>query len=358
MKIACLAWAQFSDRMDELARALGGERKNMGLGYLPRYLAPFKYLLFFAMTQAYLFRRRPDIVYAQNPPVFCPVACIPYCRTKRKKLVVDHHNIWSVKVFGNSRLALPFRLVERLLALFADVNTVPHEVWRRALLSMSARSVITVHDYVDSNPRTRSQSMRDRVSSVGLIGIASGHQGHPLERVEVEALAAESVSGVTLAITGPPARLAQRIEKLGTLRNVRYLGYLPKEEYEVLKASCDFAMNITDESFTVNHVLFEYAASSLPTISTRKDVIEAVFGDSLLYVDVSNVQSAAKAVGTLAGDPIILERYRARISRRFSELSYIRNEELALLRHLIAGTPGVPGPEARQEKGSAKKAPA
>jgi glycosyltransferase involved in cell wall biosynthesis len=341
LKISCLVWAPFSDRMDELATALDAERKNLSFGYLPRYLAPMKYLLFFVMTQVYLFRKRPDVVYAQNPPVFCPLACVPYCRITRKRLIVDHHNIWSVKVFGSSRLALPFRALERVLAVFADINTVPHDVWRDGLLALSAKRVVTVHDHVDPNPFERSQRVRDRVSPSGVIGIASGHQGYPLERVESEALAAESVTGVTLAMTGPPARLAPRLGKLGTLRNVRYLGYLPKEEYERLKASCDFAMNITDEPYTLNHVLFEYAAASLPTISTRREVIESVFGDALLYVDVSDVASVTEKIRTLVGNPAVLDDYRARISNRFTMLTSLRKAELALLLKVItSGSPG------------------
>lgn len=324
--------------MDELARAVGGQRKNIHMGYLPKYLAPVKYLFFFALTQTYLFRERPRVVYAQNPPVFCPLACVPYCRVTGARLVVDHHNVWSVKVFGGSRASYPFRLLERVLAAFADVNTVPHDVWKDALEGLRGRRVLTVHDYVASNPYEPSEDMRKRVSAQGLVAIASGHQGYAQERVESEALAAEAVDGLTLAITGPPERLAPRIAALGTLRNVKYLGYLPKSEYEELKASCDLALNITDEPFTVNHVLFEYAAASLPTISSRRDVIEAVFGDSLLYVESSNKAEVAKALSRLVGDPSLLTEYKRRMAQKFAQLTENRTAELASLVRLI--TPG------------------
>jgi len=335
LKIACLVWAPFSDRMDELAEAVGGHRKNFHLGYLPRYLAPMKYLYFFAVTQAYLFREKPAVVYAQNPPVFCPLACVPYCRITHSKLVVDHHNIWSVKVFGASRLAYPFRLLERLLGLFADINTVPHTVWKEGLQRLSFRRVMTVHDYVEANRFSRDQEARSRISSVGLIGIASGHQGYPLERVEAEALGAEAVDGLALVITGPPARLAPRIKALGELRNVKYLGYLPKDEYDRTKASCDFALNITDEPFTLNHVLFEYAAARLPTISTRREVIEAVFGDALVYVEESTASAVAEKLRFLCADRAVLNQYRERMSLKFSDLTESRRREIEYLKDLL-----------------------
>jgi glycosyltransferase involved in cell wall biosynthesis len=336
MRTVCLVWAPFSDRMDELALSIGGERKNFQAGYLPRYLAPLKYLLFIMMTQIYLLRKKPNVVCAQNPPIFCPLACVPYCRLTGARLIVDHHNIWSVKVFGGSRVSYLFRLFERILAVFADVNTVPHRVWKEALERLSAKQVLTVHDYVEANPYPPSREIRGRVSSEGLVGIASGHQGYPLERVEAEALAAESVEGITLAITGPPARLEPRITTLGRLQRVRYLGYLPKHEYDALKASCDLALNITDEPFTVNHVLFEYAAASLPTISSKREVIEAVFGDSLLYVTSSDRAEVAAKLRMLVNDPQLLSEYKTRISRKFAQLREMRSAELSLLKSLIA----------------------
>lgn len=335
MKIVCLAWAPFSDRLDELARAVGGERKNIQMGYLPRYLAPLKYLLFFGLTQAYLFRERPDVVYAQNPPAFCPLACVPYSKLTGKKLVVDHHNIWSVKAFGATRLSSLFRLVEKLLALFADVNTVPHTLWKEGLEEMGARRVLTVHDYLEKNMFRRNDAVRHRVAQSSLIGIASGHQGYPLERIEVEAKSAEDIDGVTVAITGPPQRVGPRVEALGKLRNAKFLGYLPKAEYEELKASSDFGLNITDEPYTVNHVLFEYAAASLPTISTRRPEIEAVFGDSLVYVDRSDVASVSQRLKAFRDDPTFLSECRMRMEAKFSELTLRHEAELVFLKSLI-----------------------
>ena len=180
------------------------------------------------MTQVYLLRERPRVVFAQNPPVFCPLACVPYCKLTNTKLVVDHHNVWSVKVFGQSRLSSQFRALERLLAHSADVNTVPHSVWQNELLRLGAKRVLMVHDYVALNESARSQDVREHISKTGLIGVASGHQGYPQERIEAEALAAESVDGVTLAMTGPPQRLMPRIKKLANPAE-RQVSRLPAE---------------------------------------------------------------------------------------------------------------------------------
>lgn len=333
--ILAIVWARFSDRMDELAKDLGAERKNFDLGNVPKFLAPLKYFVYFWMTQVFLFSRRPAVVYCQNPPVFAPLACIPYCAVTGSRLTIDHHNVWSVKAFGTSALSGAFKALEHLAVRTAFLNTVPHDYWRAVISEELLGRVLTIHDCIEKNPFSRNEILRKRVASSGLIGIASGHQGIPLERVETEAMGVERVQGVTLAITGPPERLGPRLTRLGNLRRVKFLGYLPKAEYEELKASCDFGLNITDEPFTVNHTLFEYAAASLPIISTRSEVIEAVFGDSILYVEKSDAGAVDEKVTTFVQDSSSLVEYRERISRRFEELTISGEHERALLRSLL-----------------------
>src|SRR6202030_4482794 len=96
--------------------------------------------------------------------------------------------------------------------------------------------------------------------------------------LEAAAGAREKDAGVSLVISGPKEKLEGRISKLSLPSNVKYAGFLEREVYESLKASADFALNITDEPYTLSHVLFEFAASSLPVISSREQVVEELFG--------------------------------------------------------------------------------
>jgi len=331
--ILAMVWAGSSARLDELAKDLGAERRNFDLGKIPKFLAPLKYLVCFLMTQVFLFSRKPTVVYCQNPPILAPLACIPYCAITGRRLVIDHHNVWSMKTFGASALSGALKAMEHLADRTAFLNTVPHDYWRAVISGEFSGRVLTIHDYVERNPFSRNEILRRRVASSGLIGMAASLSFQ--ERVEIEAMGVEKVQGVTLAMTGPPERLGNRLTRLGNLRRVKFLGYLPKTEYEELKASCDFGLNITDEPFTVNHTLFEYAAAALPIISTRSKEIEGVFGDSILYVEESDAGAVAEKVTKFAQDPSSLAEYRERISRRFEELTVSAEHERALLRSLL-----------------------
>ncbi|TLX93750.1 MAG: glycosyltransferase family 4 protein, partial [Thaumarchaeota archaeon] len=86
--------------MDELAEVVGGKRVSMTILYGPRYFAPLRYVTLFLKTLLLLLSERPGVVYAQNPPVFCPLTCLIYSRLAGKRLLVDHHSVWQLKTVG------------------------------------------------------------------------------------------------------------------------------------------------------------------------------------------------------------------------------------------------------------------
>jgi glycosyltransferase involved in cell wall biosynthesis len=335
MKVVVLLWGPFGHRADELAQVVGAARYNLTFLYGPRYFAPIRYVALALQTLVLLLQGRPDVVYAQNPPIFCPLTALLYCSATRKRLVVDHHSIWGVKTLGGA-VGRAIGFFEKVVARGAFASTVPHPVWGAQLRKMGAKTVLVVYDYVTKNPYQRDDQVRRKYAGDGALAIAS-HGGHPLERLESEVLAAGSVAGLTLVITGPEAKLRSRISSLPTKRNVVYLGMLPMEDYLRLKASCDFALNITDEPYTLSHVIFEYVASSLPVISSRQAVVEEVFGSSLLYVDDSSPNAVASKVSEMLETPSFLKAQREKVCAKFVELQVARRDEVSRLRSLILG---------------------
>jgi len=277
------------------------------------------------------------VVYAQNPPIFCPLTCLLYCRIAGARLVIDHHSIWSIKTLGGrSPLSRGIGFLERMVSRAADANTAPHNLWARMLVKIGAREVLVYHDYVPKNPRRPDEALRRRMGEGQTLAISS-HGGHPLERLEVEAAAVgrEREAGVSLVISGPKEKLERRFAAMTLPPNVRYAGFLEREVYESLKASADFAINITDEPYTLSHVLFEFAASSLPVISSKQPVVEELFGDSLLYAD-STVDDVAEKVRQLCSGPTRAE-WAARVRGKQDELTAMHEMEVASLRRLVSG---------------------
>lgn len=328
MKVIALSWAPFGHRMDELSRAVGGVRVSITLLYGPRYFAPLRYLALFIRTLLLLAVESPDVVYAQNPPVFCPLACLLYCRAAGRVLVIDHHSVWRLKTIGGV-LGRGIGFLEALVASSAGLNSSPHAVWAKKLRAMGASKVMVVHDFVEKNPFAPDRKFRDRYAATPFLVIAS-HGGHPLEGVEAEVAAASRVDGLTLLVTGPPNKLAGRLKNLPA--NVKYLGLLPMEDYLRLKASCDLALNITDEPFTLSHVIFEYISSGLPVVSSRQQVVEEAFGDSLAYVRSSSRADVESVLKDLIGNPARLAELRRKSGSKFQSLQSQSEAELDRLR--------------------------
>jgi glycosyltransferase involved in cell wall biosynthesis len=328
-----LCGAPFGFRADELAEAVGAERVSITFLYGPRYFAPVRYLALFFKTLILLRQRRPDVVYAQNPPVFCPLTCLLYCRASGARLVIDHHSIWKVKTLGGGPASRLLGFLEGVVARAAYANTVPHRFWADKLRAMGARRVEVIHDFVERNPNKRDDALRSSLTEEPVIAMCS-HGGHPLERIEAEAAAVGQVDGVELLITGPTAKLERRLSQYKMPGNAKYLGFLRRQTYETLKASVDMAVNITDEPYTLSHVLLEYAASSIPVISSRQEVLDDFFGDVLLYTDSTQPAAIATRV-RLFKDEAVRAEYRSRIIRWYDSLSAARSDELKALRALL-----------------------
>lgn len=329
-----LLWAPPGGRADELAEVVGARRHSLTALYGPRYFAPFRYAVLFFRTLVLLIRERPDVVYAQNPPVFCPLTSLLYCRVARKRLVIDHHCVWRIKTISGA-MGRPIGFFEEFADRAAYANTTPHSVWAAHLRAMGARRVLVVHDYVAGSGYKRDENVRRKYVKGGFLAIAS-HGGHPLERIESEMQAAGAVEGLTLVVTGPEAKLGSRLSRFPSIPNVRYLGMLPMREYLALEASCDFALNITDEPYTLSHAIFEYVANSLPVISSRQEVVEEVFGDSVLYVDDSSPNAVASKIIELLNSPSLLEALRVKLSAKQVQLEAERHEEISRLMSLMS----------------------
>ncbi len=336
MKVLVILWGPFGHRADELSEAVGGERLNLTLLYGPRYFAPLRYLALFFRTLAVLMSKRPDVVYAQNPPVFCPLTSMLYCKLAGKKLVVDHHSIWNIKTVGGPAGKV-IGALERVVARGAFANTSPHSVWARELQRMGASNVVVVHDFVERSDVRRDEGLRRLYARDGVLAIAS-HGGHPLERLESEIAAAGMVSGLSLVVTGPPEKLKARVEATKAPANVRFLGLLPKEEYLRLKASCDFALNITDEPHTLSHVIFEYLACDLPVITSRQEVVQDLFGDAPIYVESSSPSDVSAKLSEVVRNRSVLSECGARERERYARIESMHREEVARLRSIVLGS--------------------
>jgi hypothetical protein len=330
-KTVCIVWAPSSSRMDTLSAELNARKFYLTFRYGPRYFAPLRYLVLFFRTGLLLLGNDPDVIIAQNPPIFCPLTCMLYAFLFRKKVVVDHHAVWSIKTFANSPLRKPIRFFEKLVCRAALSNTTPHPGWESEFRKLGARHVLTVYDFVPSALPRMDVKEKYLENSTKFLLLAP-HGGHELERIENEVLATERLPRITLLITGPPSKLSPRLNRIGLPPNVRYIGFLPFSEYSALLSSTDIGLNISDEPMTISHCLLQFASSGIPAISSRQKVVEDLFGNSLCYVDSSQVEDIASCIEQLTTNPSALGEFKSRIERKQVEFESMHEKAMALLK--------------------------
>ncbi len=323
--------------MDELSAVIGADRVNLTFFFGPRYLAPIRYLVLFFRTIIVLWKRKPEVVYAQNPAVFCPLTCLIYCTLRKKKLIIDHHAVWSTKTLTRGLLGKAIKSLEKFASSRAFANTTAHATWTKDLIKMGAKRVLTIYDFVETANRARDEGLRSKYSSGRRFIVLAPHGGHPLERLESEVQAAKSLesSSVMLLFSGPMGKLWRRIGSMILPENVRYIGFLELDEYRNLEASIDIGMSITDEPFTLSHSLLEFAANKIPVVSSKQTVVQELFGDSVLYVGSSDPARIAASLQRLISDQILRQEYIRRITEKQDELRLKRKTAEKELRDLI-----------------------
>jgi len=299
-----------------------------------RWAAPFRYILLALKTFRVLRKERPSGVFAQNPPIFCPLAIIASRWTLGFKLIVDHHAVWSIKSIREPFLSQTIAGLEKFVVKRAEANITPNENWTRQFREMGARNAFTYHDFLQRKEgRTElASSIQDRLPPHRFLIIAA-HGGHPKELLEEEVAAVQGLDDYLLVITGRREKIGHRLAKLNLSGNVVYAGYLDQADYESLKLTADAALSLSDEPNTVPHAIHEFLSYGIPTIVLKDDLLRSIFNGAIVEVDNSLPESIRNSLRRVCEDPTfrakmvqnIDSNYEKRLNMHYNEISKLRN---------------------------------
>ncbi len=329
-----MAWAPSSPTFVDLAALLNGRVIYLNILFGKRWAAPFRYILLALKTFRVLRKERPSGVFAQNPPIFCPLAIIASRWTLGFKLIVDHHAVWSIKSIREPFLSQTIAGLEKFVVKRAEANITPNENWTRQFREMGARNAFTYHDFLQRKEgRTElASSIQDRLPPHRFLIIAA-HGGHPKELLEEEVAAVQGLDDYLLVITGRREKIGHRLAKLNLSGNVVYAGYLDQADYESLKLTADAALSLSDEPNTVPHAIHEFLSYGIPTIVLKDDLLRSIFNGAIVEVDNSLPESIRNSLRRVCEDPTfrakmvqnIDSNYEKRLNMHYNEISKLRN---------------------------------
>ncbi len=332
-----IAWAPSSPTFVDLAALLNGRIVYLNVLFGRRWAAPLRYLFLALKTFRVLRRERPNGVFAQNPPIFCPLVVIAARRATSFKLIVDHHAVWSIKSIREPILSQIIAGLEKFVVKRADANITPNDNWTREFRTMGARNAFTYHDFLEKKTSDKkvSLSIKDRLPPHRFLVIAA-HGGHPEELLEEEVAAVRGLSDYVLVITGRRDKIGQRLAKLNLSGNVVYAGYLDQADYESLKRDADVALSLSKEPNTVPHALHEFLSYGTPTVVLKDDLLRSIFDGAIVEAQDPRPESIRDSLRKICED----SRFRAEvihnIDRNYLKRSKIHEDEISNLKRVLS----------------------
>lgn len=276
--IAFVAWQRYHRRSDLLAQRLGSAMHFISYGQQGKPLqTPVRYVVQAWRTWRVLRRERPQVVFVQNPPIFCVLVASLYARLYGAEYVIDSHTGAFLSPAWRWSIGLHRMLSRRALTTIVH-NTDQEEVVKRwgcdCLLLADP-----LGDYPSGEPfRFRADF---NVAVVGSFGSD--------EPVGAVFEAARQLTDVCFYFTGNAGRLDSRL-LAKKAENCILTGYLPDERYVALLRGADCVMVLTTRDHTLLCGAFEAVSLGTPLITSAWPVLRKRF--ALGTVHVSNTMES------------------------------------------------------------------
>lgn len=292
---------------------------------------PVRYAVLAWRTLLLVLRKRPRLVYCQNPSVVLAVWLSWWRSAFGYHLVVDRHSNFKFDTVG--RPGLKWRVFHALSDYTlrrADLTIVTNQALCDIVVGRGGRGFVLQDKLPDLGPRIPVAG-NDRRTVVFVCTFADDE---PIAAV-LDA-ARELGPDYRILVTGNRARF-DRDFGLPVPDNVELTGFLPEQEYVDLLAGADAILVLTSADYVLNCASYEAVALGRPMVLTDTPTIRGYFGKGACYVQLDPAGIAAGITDLFAD----YERYRLEVGQLRGELQTDWEQRAAAFRSLIAGSVGV-----------------
>lgn len=238
--------------------------------------ALFKYPLLSIRTLSLLFRKRPRLVFVQNPPGLAVLFVFLYCLLTGSRYIVDAHS---------AALQLPVWTKPRWLwaglARRALVTIVTNEHFAQTIRSWGARALV-IRDIPTTFPEGGTYPLNGDFNVTVVNTFATDE---PLEQV-LEA--ARDLNDVHFYITGRVSRGDPRLLE-DAPRNVTFTDFLSTEQYYALLRGGHAVMCLTTRDNTMQRGACEALSLGKPIITSQWPLLREYFHQGTIHVDNSSI---------------------------------------------------------------------
>ena len=280
-----LVWGypQGTRRSKFLAQALGMDLKYV---YLTRkqgiFYAPIKYPVQAVETLVVLVRRRPQVVLAQNPPIFAALVAYVWALVTGAKFMIDSHTDALQASWWTWSLPLQRFLARRAITTIVTNDHLKEQVtaWNAPAFVLTDVPVISIEQ----------RQVHLDETQFNIVVVSTASYDEPIAQI-LEAAA--RMPEVTFYITG---NYAARQDVIATAPgNVRFTGYVPDNEFYGLLGAAQTIMCLTTENHTIQSGAGEALWLGRPIITSDWPLLREYFCKGTIYVN-NTAESIQQAV--------------------------------------------------------------
>jgi glycosyltransferase involved in cell wall biosynthesis len=306
MRATFVVWTHYDRRPELLARQLGATLHYVAWGRRGAALqAPARYLVQAAQTWRNLRRERPDVVFAQNPPIFCGLVAAAYARRCGARYVLDSHS--GAFLSPKWRWSAP---LHRALARGAATTIVQNAPLAEIVRGWGAPVSLlgfTPGDYPDG----------ERVPLAAAFNVAVISTYAEDEPLGVVLDAAARLPDVAFYVTGD-ARRADPWLRERKPANCHLTGYLTYERYIGLLRAADAVVDLTTSDNTLLMGAYEAVALGRPLIVSDWPVLRDYFSCGAIHIP-NTAEGLCNAVGRARREQAALARDIAALRERLHD---------------------------------------
>ncbi len=238
-------------------------------------------------TSRLLRRERPDLVFVQSPPSFAVLAVAWYCGKGDRRFIVDAHSD-ALQAWYWTRPAWLHRSVARR----AVATIVTNERFAERIRSWGARALV-IRDIPTEFPVGAAPEFD---KPFNLMVVSTYASDEPLEAVLAAAAAHPDVG---FHVTGDPTR--STVDLSHAPDNVRFTGFLDREDYYALMANADGVMCLTTRDDTMQRGACEALSMARPIITSDWPMLREYFSLGTVHVG-SDAESIGSGVASLVAN--------------------------------------------------------
>lgn len=272
MKTAFIAWIGYHRRSDLLAQHLGATMHFIHYGPSGRLIqTPIRYGVQAWQTWRVLRQDRPDVVFVQNPPIFCVLVAFLYAQRYGAQYVIDSHT----GAFHSAKWRWSVGL-HRILSKSALATIVHNTSQEKIVKEWGCRYLVI--GFTPGNYPPGEDFALDGQFNVAVV--SSFREDEPLGLVlEAAALLPEA----SFYITGDSRRIARPLVSKKP-DNCRLTGYLSYERYVGLLRGVDAIMVLTSNDHTLLMGAFEAVSVGTPLIVSDWPILRDYFSSGTVHV--------------------------------------------------------------------------